>query len=412
VLEKHRPASTDVVRRSVNYEYDVNHGGTGPVPKVYRLTQESLFNSAGAGAGTIDYVYDLVGNRTDRTLAAAISPAPVDAINNQAGMRFDRLDRIDNDTDPNTISTRYDASGNTINENGTATGDLYDAENRLIARGSTIKIKYDYAGNRVSKTVNGVTTWYLVDELNPTGYSQTLAEYTQTEPSATGLMGYWKMEDGTGMTATDSSSNGRNGTLNNGPVWTTGFNNSGLFFDGIDDWASVPSSAGLHLNSMTVAFWVRKSAEPSASVRLVGKGTAASQNYGVWEEGTSHKIRFQFKTTSGTDLDLAKAALLQPLGADPQARAVPVENLDPVAPAIGEDEQMPAQRVLLQLMPHQPAQPFETLAQIRHARREIHARGHAQGHHNRASSRHRLDASSRLKLRGSSSTAPFAKRTM
>ena len=35
---------------------------------------------------------------------------------------------------------------------------------------------YDGDGNRVAKTVGGVTTWFLVDTLNPTGYSQVLEE--------------------------------------------------------------------------------------------------------------------------------------------------------------------------------------------------------------------------------------------
>ena len=35
---------------------------------------------------------------------------------------------------------------------------------------------YDADGNRVAKTVNGVTTQYLVDDLNPTGYPQVVEE--------------------------------------------------------------------------------------------------------------------------------------------------------------------------------------------------------------------------------------------
>ncbi len=35
---------------------------------------------------------------------------------------------------------------------------------------------YDGDGNRVAKTVNGVTTHYLVDDLNPTGYPQVVEE--------------------------------------------------------------------------------------------------------------------------------------------------------------------------------------------------------------------------------------------
>ena len=39
-------------------------------------------------------------------------------------------------------------------------------------------LQYDADGNRVAKTVNGVTTRYLVDDLNPTGYAQVVEEVT------------------------------------------------------------------------------------------------------------------------------------------------------------------------------------------------------------------------------------------
>ena len=35
---------------------------------------------------------------------------------------------------------------------------------------------YDGDGNRVAKTANGVTTRYLFDDLNPTGYPQVVEE--------------------------------------------------------------------------------------------------------------------------------------------------------------------------------------------------------------------------------------------
>jgi RHS repeat-associated protein len=42
----------------------------------------------------------------------------------------------------------------------------------------TVTLAYDADGNRVAKTVNGVTTRYLVDDLNPTGYAQVVEEVT------------------------------------------------------------------------------------------------------------------------------------------------------------------------------------------------------------------------------------------
>jgi RHS repeat-associated protein len=57
----------------------------------------------------------------------------------------------------------------------------YDSENHLMSmrNGSTsATMVYDGDGNRVSKTVGGVTTTYLVDDLNPTGYPQVFDELT------------------------------------------------------------------------------------------------------------------------------------------------------------------------------------------------------------------------------------------
>jgi RHS repeat-associated protein len=49
----------------------------------------------------------------------------------------------------------------------------------MSVSGTVVSIVYDAFGNRVAKTVNGVTTKYLVeDDVNPTGYPQVLDELT------------------------------------------------------------------------------------------------------------------------------------------------------------------------------------------------------------------------------------------
>jgi YD repeat-containing protein len=50
----------------------------------------------------------------------------------------------------------YDNDGNTTASNGL--GYAYDFENHLVQAGGGISIVYDGEGNRVSKTVAGVTT--------------------------------------------------------------------------------------------------------------------------------------------------------------------------------------------------------------------------------------------------------------
>jgi hypothetical protein len=46
--------------------------------------------------------------------------------------------------------------------------------------GSTVGLMYDGDGNRVAKSVNGVTTYYLVDDLNLTGYSQVVEKLSSS----------------------------------------------------------------------------------------------------------------------------------------------------------------------------------------------------------------------------------------
>jgi RHS repeat-associated protein len=176
---------TSIVRE-INYGYD-----TAPRPpaRVYRLTSEAFQSYEDVNEGWMTYAYDAAGNRTNRTASLAFTP--VDAITNQA-IVFDHRDLIDSDSIPNNANPNYDANGNTLVDNGVATGDLYDAENRLIATGHDAQAQYAYMGvrsgydaegNRVSKTVGGGgTTLYLVDDQNPTGYPQVLAEYESNVP--------------------------------------------------------------------------------------------------------------------------------------------------------------------------------------------------------------------------------------
>ena len=51
----------------------------------------------------------------------------------------------------------------------------WDFEDKLLMWGAVINV-YDGDGNRVSETAGSTTTKYLIDTLNPTGYSQVLDE--------------------------------------------------------------------------------------------------------------------------------------------------------------------------------------------------------------------------------------------
>ena len=93
------------------------------------------------------------------------------------------------------------------------------------------------------------------------------------EPSApdwfNGLIGYWKLDEGIGSIAGDSSGNNNNGTLQNSPVWVDGKYGKALSFDGTDDYVEVPQSSSLDIvDSVSVTAWVYPTASPNLATIL------------------------------------------------------------------------------------------------------------------------------------------------
>jgi len=73
----------------------------------------------------------------------------------------------------------------------------------------------------------------------------------------TGLVAYWKFDEGSGSTVSDSSGS-NNGTLVNGPTWVSGKTGSALQFDGVNDYVNfgAPSALNLGTGDFTLAAWI------------------------------------------------------------------------------------------------------------------------------------------------------------
>lgn len=135
--------------RGVNYSYD----------SIYRLLTENIAGDpTAANNGSLTYSLDPVANRLSLTSTLAALPAQSNA--------YDADDRASSDT--------FDSDGNTLESGGTSYA--YDFEDRLSSSSSGVQIVYDGDGNRVSETVEGVITSYLIDDLNPTGTAQVAEE--------------------------------------------------------------------------------------------------------------------------------------------------------------------------------------------------------------------------------------------
>ena len=145
-----RTAVTELSGRTVNYTYD----------DLYRLTSESITNDLHGVNGSTSYGYDPVGNRLNRSSSIAAVPPQ--------SSTYDANERLTSDN--------YDNNGNTTSAGGNSYA--YDFENHLTSlNGGSVTYVYDGDGNRVAKTVGGgVTTNYLIDTNNPTGYAQVVEE--------------------------------------------------------------------------------------------------------------------------------------------------------------------------------------------------------------------------------------------
>jgi RHS repeat-associated protein len=138
----------------------------------YRLTHESLSASGPISlpaSANVGYALDDVGNRLSRT-TSGFGPGTLAS----TASTYDANDRLTSDT--------YDANGNTkighVPAGSAAVNDVYDFEDHLVSRNNgQVTVTYDGDGNRVAKTVGGVTTLFLVDDRNPSGYAQVLEEH-------------------------------------------------------------------------------------------------------------------------------------------------------------------------------------------------------------------------------------------
>ena len=141
--------------RTYNWAYDY----------LYRMRGETFGGAGFMGSPSVTYGFDAVGNRTNR--ASSISTIEPQQFTYTANdwLASDTNDLNGNTTVSGTTNYQYDVLGHLTN---------------VLRNGQQILITYDGDGNRVSKSANGTTNYYLVDDRNPSGYSQVLEEWAST----------------------------------------------------------------------------------------------------------------------------------------------------------------------------------------------------------------------------------------
>ena len=83
---------------------------------------------------------------------------------------------------------------------------------------------------------------------------------TQIEPGALGLIGHWRLDDGSGSVAADSSLHGNDGDLYGEASWTAGHVGGALSLDGAGDYVGLGDSDSLKPSlPLTMTAWVKLS---------------------------------------------------------------------------------------------------------------------------------------------------------
>ena len=107
----------------------------------------------------------------------------------------------------------------------------------------------------------------------------TAGEITALANTPGRLVANWKLDEGSGTTASDSTGNGSTGTLQNGPTWVAGKVGSGaLSFDGVNDGIAVSSAVPLTsvANDFAITFW----ANPRSTHEIDPEGTTGVAGVG------------------------------------------------------------------------------------------------------------------------------------
>ncbi len=109
-------------------------------------------------------------------------------------------------------------------------------------------------------------------------------------------LGYWKLDETAGTTATDSSGNGNNGTVLGNPVWrpSGGWFAGALDFDGRGDYVRVQRPRGFNFapNSFSISTWIypRETAGQWHAILEYDRNSLYGNRFGLWldQQGRVH----------------------------------------------------------------------------------------------------------------------------
>lgn len=203
------------------------------------------------------------------------------------------------DTTAPTVSITVPGAGETLTGaatlSATASDDVGVAGVRFQVDGTPVGAEDTTSPHSISwgsaTVANGPHTISAVAR-DAAGNTRTSAAVSVTVSNSTqlnGLVAAWSFNEGAGTTIADGSGRGNGGTVV-GPTWTAAGKYGGaLSFDGVDDYATVPDSAGLDLgSSMTLEAWVRPTASSGWRTVLL-KEAGSSLAYSMYSASGTNR---------------------------------------------------------------------------------------------------------------------------
>ncbi|MFH0908834.1 MAG: LamG-like jellyroll fold domain-containing protein [bacterium] len=186
------------------------------------------------------------------------------------------------------VTVRYDAKAQTLY------AQLNDSTSVSFAKFPSAFVKGDV--NLAQKQGTESNFKGLLDEVKIYSHALTDAEINAEYRQ---LVAHWRMDEDGGATVTDSTGNGCNGTLMNGPTRAAGKRGNAMRFDGVNDYVDCGNSDLLKPTAnITIAMWVKPAATQKTYADLFG-GHANNQGY-VIQQNLIMTNQFLFAYNNGS----------------------------------------------------------------------------------------------------------------
>jgi alpha-galactosidase len=108
-----------------------------------------------------------------------------------------------------------------------------------------------------------------------------------------GLYGWWRLDEGKGDLALDSSGNGHHGALagaSGGPTWTRSARGAALAFDGVDDYVETDTYLPDMAIPFSIALWVNPAATQVEHADILGNHGEPFVGINIQQEGTNTNV--------------------------------------------------------------------------------------------------------------------------